>query len=125
MGEQNDWVLAEDHETFEGRTSYAEHCAGGYYATRLGILEYLIRIRRQAEAIAFREVGEDYYVPLGVWEVRENVRNSFKMNIYKGNDDREAMEALYQELRVPRGLLAQKCFLLSRRVRQKRLHQFI
>lgn len=56
------------------RTAYAAETAGGYYATRLSVLEHLVAIRRQATAIVLREVTDAYTTPLGVWVVREASR---------------------------------------------------
>ncbi len=65
-----------DHEEYQGRTSYAENCAGGYYAARLPILEKLHKIQRQSTVIALRFITGDYYIPLGVWVVREATRKA-------------------------------------------------
>jgi DNA repair protein NreA len=67
-------VAAQDWEDHDGRTTYAANTAGGYYATRLSVLEHLARIRRQATAIVLREITDDYTTPLGVWVVRETAR---------------------------------------------------
>ncbi len=67
-----------DHEPYDGRTSYVEETAGGYHAARLGPLEYLDSIDRQAKVLIIREVTDDYWAPLGVWVVRETVRGAFK-----------------------------------------------
>lgn len=56
------------------RTAYAAETAGGYYATRLSVLEHLAKVRRQATAIVLREVTDAYTTPLGVWVVREASR---------------------------------------------------
>lgn len=69
---------ASNHESFSGRTSYAESTAGAYYAARLGALEHLNDIGRQAKALVVRDVRPDYWAPLGVWVVREVVRNCFE-----------------------------------------------
>ncbi|MFB6204805.1 MAG: hypothetical protein ABEJ75_04115 [Candidatus Nanohaloarchaea archaeon] len=69
--------IAENYEGFSGRTEYAEETAGAYYATRLGILEHLESRRRQAKALVLREVKPEYWAPLGVWVIRETVRNAF------------------------------------------------
>ncbi|WP_138005041.1 DNA repair protein NreA [Halalkalirubrum salinum] len=69
--------LAADAEGKEGRTSYVEETAGAYYASRLGVLEYLESIGRQAKVLIVRHVSDDYWGPVGVWQVREAVRNAF------------------------------------------------
>jgi hypothetical protein len=33
---------------------------------------------RQARSMVIREIYEGYDIPVGVWEVRENVRNAFR-----------------------------------------------
>jgi len=70
--------IAHNYEPFSGRTSYAEETAGAFYATRLGIAEHLNRRKRQAKAIVVREVSPEYWAPLGVWVIRETVRNAFE-----------------------------------------------
>ncbi|MEM0372720.1 MAG: Nre family DNA repair protein [archaeon] len=71
-------VFMSDHETFYGRTKYAENVAGGYYAGRLAVCEGLMKMKRQAACIVVREISEGYYAPVGVWEVRENVRHAMR-----------------------------------------------
>ncbi len=66
-----------NYENFDGRTSYAEETAGAYYATRLGLAEYMNNINRQAKALVIREVTDRYWAPLGVWVIRETVKNAF------------------------------------------------
>jgi hypothetical protein len=67
-----------DFESFYGRKTYASNTAGGYYATRLPILEYLNSIKRQASILAIRIETPGYWASLGVWVVRESVRKSLK-----------------------------------------------
>ncbi|MFO1533189.1 MAG: hypothetical protein ABR562_05770 [Thermoplasmatota archaeon] len=67
-------VSAADWEDHTGRTNYAANTAGGYYATRLSVLEHLVAAGRQATAIVLREVTDDYTTPLGVWVVRETAK---------------------------------------------------
>ncbi|WP_136689376.1 DNA repair protein NreA [Halorhabdus amylolytica] len=70
--------LASAHEGYEGRSSYVEETAGAYYASRLGVLEHLTDLGRQAKCLVLREVTDDYWAPVGVWQVREGVRNAFE-----------------------------------------------
>ena len=65
-----------DHEFYGGRKAYADSTVGGYYANRLPILEKLNLIKRQAAVVSLRFVTDDYYLPLGVWVVRESTRKT-------------------------------------------------
>jgi len=65
-----------DWENFKGRTNYAENCTGGYYAARLGVIEYLKKIKMQGRVILLRFITEEYEAPLGVFVVRQAVRES-------------------------------------------------
>jgi hypothetical protein len=67
-----------DFENFFGRTSYATNTAGGYYATRLPILEYLNNEKKQASVIVMRVETPSYWASLGVWVVRESVRKALR-----------------------------------------------
>ncbi len=69
--------IAQNYEPYSGRTDYAEQTAGAFYATRLGIMEHLDKRKKQAKALVLRDVTPDYWAPLGVWVIRETVRNAF------------------------------------------------
>ncbi|MEM4267263.1 MAG: hypothetical protein QXK37_00350 [Candidatus Woesearchaeota archaeon] len=66
-----------DYEGYDGRKSYAENCAGGYYSVRLALLEKLRDLQKQAGAIVIRVITGEYFVPLGVWVTREAARKTF------------------------------------------------
>lgn len=67
-----------DYENFYERKKYAFQTAGGYYATRLPILEYLESIKRQASVLVIRIETSGYWASLGVWVVRETVRKALE-----------------------------------------------
>ncbi|MBD3312733.1 hypothetical protein GF352_04750 [archaeon] len=83
----NETQVMTDYEQFNGRKKYAENTGGGYYASRLPITEWLASNNLQASALVIRQITKDYYMPLGVWVVREAVRkalqNSKKFNNYE------------------------------------------
>ena len=93
--------ILEEYEPFGGRTTYAELEGGGYYASRLGVIEGLHRMRRQARVVVFREVYEGYIIPLGVWQVRENVRNAFSQKPQGFATLKEALNHINSRLRIP------------------------
>lgn len=70
--------IAQNHEGYGGRTDYADETSGAFYAARLGVLEHLAENKRQAKALILREVTPEYWAPLGVWIIRETVRNAFQ-----------------------------------------------
>jgi len=79
-----------DFELINKRTKYAYDTAGGYYAARLAILEYLDKNKVQASIIALRLISKEYNTPLGVWVVREAVRNAMN-NKHINFDDYDIM----------------------------------
>ncbi|MCD1295556.1 hypothetical protein CUJ83_11150 [Methanocella sp. CWC-04] len=70
-------MIISDHEGYEGRNTYAS-IGGCYYAARLATSEYLLKEKRQAKVVILREAHSGYIMPVGVWNVRENVRNALK-----------------------------------------------
>jgi len=70
-------VIFSSSEGYYGRKTYAE-IGGCYYAARLATTEFLSRERRQAGIVILREAHPGYIMPVGVWNVRENVRNAFR-----------------------------------------------
>ncbi len=69
---------ATDFESYSNRKTYASNTAGGYYATRLPILKYLNKIKRQASVLAIRLETPSYWAALGVWVVRESVKRAMQ-----------------------------------------------
>ncbi|MBU1135202.1 MAG: Nre family DNA repair protein [Nanoarchaeota archaeon] len=113
--------ILQEYESFKGRTKYAESEGGGYYAARLAITEALDRMRRQARVIVFREINEGYSLPVGVWQVRENVRNAMKNKPIKFNTFNEAVEHIKPKLKVPINNYANISKILS----QRRIDSFL
>ncbi len=65
------------YEQYGGRKTYAE-IGGCYYAGRLAITEKLQLLKKQAVALILREVHDGYLMPVGVWNVREHVRETLQ-----------------------------------------------
>jgi len=108
----NIW-LASASEGYEGRSSYVEETAGAYYAARLGVLEYLESIGRQAKCLVLREVSDDYWAPVGVWQVRESVRNAFEGQYGEAETFHEAVSEVATRLPVSYARLRRKSELAA------------
>lgn len=66
-----------DFEDARGLDHYPS-IAGAYFAARLGVAEHLSRRRRKAAAFILREIHSDYVMPVGVWQIREGIREALK-----------------------------------------------
>ena len=84
---------ATDYENFDGRKTYASDTAGGYYASRLPILEYLESIKKQASVLVIRIELPSYWAALGVWVVRESVRKALANKKLEFTDIKELTES--------------------------------
>ena len=73
--------IMNDFEFYQGRKNYASNITGAYYAARKSVCEYLFDIKKQARVLIFREVRGGYLVPLGVWVIRETVKNAMETSI--------------------------------------------
>ncbi len=62
-----------DHEFTKGRKTYPDEIGGAYHATKNPVLEHLAARHRQAGAIVFMEVYDEW-IPLGVFRYRELAR---------------------------------------------------
>lgn len=62
--------------------------AGAYFAAKLGVAEYLLRHGIQAGVLVLREIRPEYAVPVGVWQVREGVREAMRRDpdVFEGFD---------------------------------------
>lgn len=91
--QSNKVKAASDFESYGGRKNYASNTAGGYYASRLPILEYLDKTKRQASVIAIRLELPSYWASLGVWVVRESVRKALNHRILEFQSMNEMTES--------------------------------
>lgn len=116
-------VMYSDREGYEGRTTYAD-IGGCYYAARLAVSELLAKERRQATVIVLREAHPGYIMPVGVWQVRENVRNAMKQTPLKFNTLDEALARISSQFQIPLQKWIQDSKLLQDALFQKRLTQY-
>ncbi len=75
------------YENIAGRVNEMD---GGFMAARLAVLEHLASIRRSARVLIIREIGPEYYAPVGNWHIRETVRRALK-NLRKVESVNEAI----------------------------------
>jgi hypothetical protein len=120
----SDVMLYSDAEDYNGRTTYAS-IGGCYYAARLAIGELLTKERRQASVVVLREAHPDYIMPVGVWQVRENVRNALRQKPFRYNTLKEALIHISKRFDIPIGQWIDRSVLLKKTLFQKRLTDYL
>lgn len=113
-----------DWEGYRGRTTYAS-LGGCYYAARLATAEYMVKEGFQGTAILIREIYEGFFLPIGVWFVRENVRALFRSKPERYDSLREVLDRLGGSTRLPLSVWLEKSALLRRMLRQERLEVWL
>jgi hypothetical protein len=116
-------AMFSDWEGYEGRTTYAE-IGGCYYAARLAVCELLTKERRQATVVVLREARPGYIMPVGVWHVRENVRNAMRQTPLKFNTLNEALARIASQFQIPLQKWLNSSKLLQNALFQRRLTEY-
>ncbi len=86
------------------RTNYASRVTGAYYSARLGVLEYLESIGRSGACLVWRDIGPGYWAPVGVWLIRETVRDALKGKGRKFDSVDEAVRFISNRVSSPEEL---------------------
>jgi len=103
---------------FNGKKKGYSRVGGCYYACKMAVLEALARERRQAGAIILREAYRGY-VPLGVFNVRENVRNAMLQPATEFDDLNGVLRYLSTRLCLPVTSFIKQGTLLPEQLRSR------
>ena len=74
--------------------------AGAYFAAKLGVLEYLTKMKIQAGVVILREIRPEYAIPVGVWQVREGIREAMKQVPIIADDFNHALSLASQKMSI-------------------------
>jgi hypothetical protein len=116
-------VIYSDSEGNSGRTTYAQ-IGGCYYSARLAVCEQLVKERRQATVIVLREARPGYIMPVGVWQVRENVRNAMRQKPYQFKTLNESLKFVSGRFEIPMQQWILQGKFLKNALFQKRITDF-
>ena len=112
-----------DFEYAEGKKGYSQ-VGGCYYSARLAVLEKLKQMKRQAGVLILREAYSDY-VPLGVWNVRENLRHAVQQKPIEFESFNDGLSHMFSRLKVTAKEWKANSETLTNRMRQSSLSQFV
>ncbi|MFT7616141.1 MAG: hypothetical protein ACI8Y7_000970 [Candidatus Woesearchaeota archaeon] len=123
-----DGQFMQDVEQYGARSAYAQNTAGGYYATRLPIVEFLQNKKRCGSIVAIRYISPSYKQSLGVWVVRETVRKALD-GVSIGFSDKVLLEEyarkfFSKKLKIDLNPILNKSFVLDALNRQKTIFDF-
>lgn len=112
-------LIFADYELNGGKKEYSS-VGGCYYTSKMAILESLQREKKQAGAIVLREAYSGY-VPLGVFNVRENVRNAMNEIPREFEDMKTALNYIESKLELSMDKFKEKSTLLQDLIRSRQL----
>jgi len=113
----NEEYVFSDYEGFRRKTGYSP-LGGCYYSCKMAVLEELARQQRQAGVIVLREALPGY-VPMGVFNVRENVRSAMKERPAEFEDLKGALSHVAGRFTLPVQRFVTETTLLKESLRQK------
>ncbi|MCI7290565.1 MAG: hypothetical protein MR504_00025 [Methanobrevibacter woesei] len=92
-------LIFSDYETNTDKKEYSS-VGGCYYTSKMAVLDALVKEKKQAGLIVLREAYEGY-VPLGVFNVRENMKSAMS-NPYKEFETlKDALKYAGTKLKIP------------------------
>ena len=97
--EKNSIGFGSDHENATG-IDHPPTIAGAYFAGKLAVTEYLEKIQKQSGVIIFREIQPEYAVPVGVWQVREGIRQAMKSSAQEVFSLNEAIDLATKRMSI-------------------------
>jgi DNA repair protein NreA len=117
-------IIFSDYEHYTGKKEYSR-VGGCYYTCKMAVLEAMAREKRQAGVIVLREAYSGY-VPLGVFNVRENIRNAMNQPFLEFEDLKNALDYVDTKLKLSVNKFIEKSDLLQDilRSRQTTLDSF-
>lgn len=121
----NTIVIEGDYELYtSNRKDYAS-IGGCYYAARLATAEYLERIGRKATAIVLREIYPGFDIPIGVWFVREQLREMYRGRPYVVETVGEALNILDKYSAIGSKIWREKSYIIKKILSEKKIDHFI
>ncbi len=116
-------LMCSSYEGYKGRSTYAE-IGGGYYAARVAVTEKLKQMQKQASVIILREVHEDYSIPVGVWQIREHLRQILSGPAQVINSTAEINMLISQKLAIAPAAWIKNSRMLAGLASQRKLSSY-
>jgi len=113
-----------DHEFFDGRKTYPD-IGGCYMAGRIGVNELLNQEKRQAGVVILRETHPGYIMPVGVFNVRNAVREAVKSKPIKFSTLNDALTYISTKLEISINKWVESSAIIKDILQQRKIVDFI
>ncbi len=119
-----DISIYSSYEGYRGRKAYAE-IGGCYYAAKLAVTEKLRELGKQAAVLILREVHEGYLLPVGVWNVREHVRETLAKKPVLLSNRREFFDYIKSKMGISIKDWVSNCRMLRDMISQRSIGEYL
>jgi hypothetical protein len=116
-------AIGGDYEGYEFKKEYAS-IGGCWYAARAMVAEKLFEERRQAGVLILREIHKNY-IPVGVWNVRETIRNMLREKPEVFDSLEKSLQYISSRLEIPIEVWIRNSKILRNFYTQKKISEFI
>ncbi|HSB49978.1 MAG TPA: hypothetical protein VLC72_01425, partial [Nitrosopumilaceae archaeon] len=90
-----------DHEGVKG-IDHPPEIAGAYYSAKLAVAEHLVKNEIQSGVLVLREIRPEYAIPVGVWQIREGVREAMKQKPVQSDSFEKALDVAAKPMSISR-----------------------
>jgi len=116
-------AIGGDYESYEFKKEYAS-IGGCWYAARAMVAEKLFEERRQAGVLILREIHQNY-IPVGVWNVRETIRNMLREKPEVFDSLEKSLQHISSKLEIPIEVWIRNSRILKNFYTQKKVSEFV
>jgi hypothetical protein len=116
-------AIGGDYEGYEFKKEYAS-IGGCWYAARAMVAEKLFEERKQAGVLILREIHQNY-IPVGVWNVRETIRNMLREKPEVFDSLEKSLQYISSKLEIPVEVWIRNSKILRNFYSQKKINEFI
>jgi len=116
-------AIGGDYEGYEFKKEYAS-IGGCWYAARAMVAEKLFEERRQAGVLILREIHQNY-IPVGVWNVRETIRNMLREKPEVFDSLEKSLQYISSKLEIPIEVWIRNSKILRNFYHQSNIKQFL
>ena len=123
IDKKGDAKIETDSENVRGLKNYPK-IGGSYFAARLAVIEFLHNQKRSASVIVLREIHPEYILPVGVWQIREGIREALRMSGTKFDTLAKALSFACNNLTISKNEWIENSGLVRARKSQGRMTDY-